>query len=383
MSKEIVSTIVLTTVVSNILTYQSFKYYRKPLKNSNSSETFVMYPLISLYVVLYSMVTLLVAKWSVEVAHTTFKFDKTFIVNIISEAIQGSFQNAIRIIPFSLFIAFFTSFFEKPIMFSADGKFSPFYLAFMFVITMLSMFIYRKNNVQLTEQGIISSFIMFVTVISIFKVNRPTLDTKNATNGLDRLVNFCLNFFLNFNVKIIYIFMPFILFFTIAFFMITGATMEKVLQISALASVFIFMFIVIALTHGAIKKHQRKSKSGRDAAKNFSKMTSGIGDAFTTVLNPAVLRPFMKTSMYLAIYSVPLAAYIYFTSKDFSLFKQKYFSTFNKQFFEILAFSYIVTSILHKFISITQEQINKFVSLQIVIALALSNTNLQNTAQKS
>ena len=176
--------------------------------------------------------------------------------------------------------------------------------------------------------------------------------------------------------------MPFILFFTIAFFMITGATMEKVLKISALVSIFIFSFIIIALIHGAIKKHQRKSKSGRDAAKNFSKMTSAIGDAFTTVLNPAVLRPFMKTSMYLAIYSVPLAAYIYFTSKDFSLFKEKYFGTFNKQFLEILAFSYIVTSILQKFISITQEQINKFVSLQIVIALALSNNNFQNTTQK-
>lgn len=385
MSKEIVLTIVLTTVVSNILTYQSFKYYRKPinLKNSNSGETFVMYPLISLYVVLYSMVILLVSKWSVEVAHTTFKFDKTFIVNIITEAIQGSFQNALRIIPFSLFIGLITSFFEKPIIFNTDGKFSPFYLAFMFVITILSMFIYRNNSVELSEQGIISAFIIFVTIISIFKVNQPTLDTKNASTGLDRFVNFCLNFFLNFNVKIIYIFMPFILFFTIAFFMITGATMEKVLKISALVSIFIFSFIIIALIHGAIKKHQRKSKSGRDAAKNFSKMTSAIGDAFTTVLNPAVLRPFMKTSMYLAIYSVPLAAYIYFTSKDFSLFKEKYFATFNKQFLEILAFSYIVTSILHKFISITQEQINKVVSLQIVIALALSNNNFQNSTQKS
>ena len=384
MSKEIVLTIVLTTVVSNILTFQSFKYYRKSVNvkknsegsNETSNETLVMYPLISLYVVLYSMITLLIAKWSVEVAHTTFKFDKTFIINVISEAIQGSFQNAIRMIPLSSFIGLLASFFEKPIIFDAEGKFSPFYLAFMFIVNMLSMFIYRNNMVELTEQGIISAFVMFVTVVSIFKVNQPTLDTRNASTALDRFVTFCLNFFLNFNMKIIYILMPFILFFTVAFFMITETTMEKALKVSALAAIFVFSFIIIALIHGAVKKHQRKSKSGRDAAKNFSKITSTLGDAFTTAFNPAVLRPFMKTALYLAIYSVPLAAYIHFTSKDFTLFKQKYLGTFNKQFFEILAFSYIVTSILHKFISITQEQINKFVSLQIVIALALSNNKL-------
>lgn len=375
MSKEIIiSTVVFTTIVSNILTYQSFKYYRESLnKSPDSNETFVMYPLVSLYVVLYSMVTLLIAKWSVEVAHTTFNFDKTFIVNVISEAIQGSFQNAIRIIPFSLFIGFLTSIFEKPILFDSAGKFSPFYLAFVFVINMIMMFIYQNNRVQLTEQGIISAFIMFVTILSIFKVNRPTLDTKNASTGLDRFVTSCLNFFLNFNVKIVYIFMPFILFFAIAFFMITGATMEKVLKTSALVSIFVFGFIVIALLHGAIKKHQRKSQSGRNAAKNLSHITSTISHTFTTILNPAVMRPFMKTSLYLALYSVPLAGYIHFTSNDFSLFKQKYLATFNKNFFEILALSYFVTSILHKFISITQEQVNKFVSLQIVIALALSN----------
>lgn len=375
LSKEIVLTLVLTTVVSNILTYQSFKYYRKSLNASDrkSNDTFIMYPLISMYVVLYSMVALLIAKWSVEVAHTTFKFNKDFIVNIISESIQGSFQNAIRIIPFSLFIGFLTSFFEKPILFDTAGKFSPFYLAFMFVINVLIMFIYQNEKVQFSEQTIISAFILFVTILSIFKVNQPTLDTKNASTGLDRLVTFILNFFLNFNVRIVYIFMPFILFFTIAFFMITGTTMEKALKFSAIFSIFVILFIIVALTHGAIKKHQRKSQSGRNAAKNFSQITSAVSYAFTTVLNPEVLRPFMKTALYLALYSIPLATYIYFTSNDFSIFKQKYLGTFNKQFFEILAFSYFVTSILQKFISISQAQINKFVSLQIVIALALSN----------
>jgi len=325
------------------------------------------------------MVSLLIANWFVDVAHTTFDFDHTFLSNVISEAIQTSFQNAIRILPFSLFIATITNFFEKPILFDTTGKFSPFYLAFVFIINMFTMFIYRNNQIQLSEQGIISAFILFVIVISIFKVNQPSVDTTNASNSLDRFITFCLNFFLNFNVKILYILMPFILFFAIAFFLITDATTERVLQAAAVFTVSILLIVLIAIIHGAVKKHQRKSRSGKNAATNLSSFMSTANQAFTTVANPVVLKPFLKTSLYLAFYSVPLAAYIYLTSNNFDLFKQKYLGTFNKQFLEIMTASYVVTSVLHKFISIKQQQVDKFVSLQIVLALLVSN--ISNTAR--
>lgn len=373
MEKEVISAVIVTTIVANILTYQSFRYYKKPTTKGATSDAIVMYPLVNLYVVLYSMLILLTGKWAVDVCHMTFSFDKEKIQSIITESIQASFQGAIRMVPFSVLMGFISFFFEKNLLFTPTGKFSPYYLSFAFIINLCAMLIYKNNPVDLSDQNIISYFIILVTIISIFKVNQPTLDTKNASSSLDRFVTFCINFFLNFNMKIVYVLMPFILFFTMIFFTITGTTFEQILKLSVLSLLFVFILIIVALIHGAIKKHQRKSKSGRDSANNLSKVTNVLSNTLSTAFNPAVLRPFLKTGMYLVLYSIPLAFYVYFTSNDFSILKQKYFKTFNKSFLEILAMCYIATAVLQKFITISQQQINKFVSLQIVIALVLTN----------
>ena len=373
MEKEVISAVIVTTIVANILTYQSFRYYKKPTTKGATSDAIVMYPLVNLYVVLYSMLILLTGKWAVDVCHMTFSFDKEKIQSIITESIQASFQGAIRMVPLSILMGFISFFFEKNLLFTPTGKFSPYYLSFVFIINLCTMLIYKNNPVELSDQNIISYFIILVTIISIFKVNQPTLDTKNASSSLDRFVTFCINFFLNFNMKIVYVLMPFILFFTMIFFTVTGTTFEQILKLSVLSLLFVFILIIVALIHGAIKKHQRKSKSGRDSADNLSKVTNVLSNTFSTAFNPAVLRPFLKTGMYLVLYSIPLAFYVYFTSNDFSILKQKYFKTFNKSFLEILAMCYIATAVLQKFITISQQQINKFVSLQIVIALVLTN----------
>lgn len=367
MESAAVYAFVLTTIVSNILTYQSFKYYRKPYVGDTSRETFMVYPLVSLFIVLYSMLFLISAKWSVDVANTTFDFDKTRIIKIISEAMQTTFQSAIRMIPFTLFIGFITEAFEKPIIFDANGKFSPYYLAFAFLLNMYLTFLYRNDQIQFTERGIISSFIILVITISLIKVNTPTVNTANATNFIDRLITSTLNLFLNFNVKLLYILMPFVLFFTFGFMALTDTSMEKMLQIGAMFFVAVILLILFALAHSAIKKH-KNSRSGKE----FSKTMSTFYQALTTIVNPAILRPLLKTALYLSVYSVPLASYIYFTSNDFTLFKEKYLATFNRQFLEIIGGSYVVMSVLQKFITMKQEQINKLISLQLLIALVVS-----------
>lgn len=376
MEKEVLSTVVLTTIIANVFTYQSFRYYHKPPSSSKSgmgSDAIVVFPLVSLYVVLYSMLILLSGKWAVDICHMTFAFDKQWIQSVITQSIQASFQSALRMIPFSTFLGVMSFFFEKNLMFTPTAKFSPYYLAFVFVVNVCVMFMYRANPIELSDQNIVSYFITFVTIVSLFKVNQPTMDTKSASNSLDRFVNYCLNLFLNFNMKIVYVMMPFILFFATAFFMITGTTFEQFLRFSVIAIAIISAFIVVAVVHGAVKKHQRKSESGRNAATNVRKASTVVSDAFSTVFNPSVLRPFMKTSLYLALYSLPLALYVYFTSNDFSILKDKYTNTFNREFFEILAFCYTSTAVLQKFVTISQEQINTFVTLQIVFALLLSN----------
>lgn len=372
MESATVYAFVLTTIVSNILTFQSFKYYRKPLtKDGNSStETFMVYPLVSLFIVLYSMLFLISAKWSVDVANTTFDFDKARIVKIISEALQTTFQSAIRMIPFTLFIGLVNSVFGKTMIFDANGKFSPYYLAFAFLLNMYLSFLYRNDQIQFTEQGIISAFIVLVITISLIKVNTPTVNTGNATNFIDRLITSTLNLFLNFNVKLLYVLMPFVLFFTLGFIALTDTSTEKLLQVAAIFFVVVIALILFALMHSAIKKH-KNSRSGKE----FAKTMSTFYQALTTIVNPAILRPLLKTALYLSVYSVPLASYIYFTSNDFEIFKEKYIATFNRQFLEIIAASYVVMSILQKFITIKQEQINKLISLQLLIALVVSRGN--------
>jgi hypothetical protein len=165
-----------------------------------------------------------------------------------------------------------------------------------------------------------------------------------------------------------------VIFAIVGYMTVTDTPLEKMTKYLIVAMSLVVTFVVLAIILAKIGKNKRENESGRKADKGFQTALAPFKEAVYLVINPAVLKSLTKWSVYLVIYSLPLALYVKLTSNNFNLFKQKYMETFNKRFLFMLFSGYGTISIMHNYIKLDADHIEKIMSLVIATSLIISRT---------
>ena len=371
MTKEQIACMVLLLTMGNILTYNSFKYY---FKKSGSTiapiENSLLYPLVNSYIGLYAIILSYVGKWIVKIATLSLGESPNFkfMDSLLKSSIIFTFKTMMYSTSMFVLIGLLTYIFKMHIAFNSKGKYSMGFQGVVFLINVALLLIATKYDLNLTDETIIRSFIIMVTLLSLIKTNIK----YDNSSMVDRWSSGFTNFFLNFNFKLLVIFSPFVIFGLLGYMIATETPAEKMTLYAGIGVMIIMSFILIAIVNAKIEKHKRESESGRKANKGFMVALAPFKEAASVVLNPAVLKSIFKWATYVVIYSIPLVLYIKFTSDDFEIFKKKYFATFNQRFAVMIGCAYASMSILHKYIKLDPASIERLMSLIIASSLIMS-----------
>ena len=371
MTKEQIACMVLLLTMGNILTYNSFKYY---FKKSGSAiapiENSLLYPLVNSYIGLYAIILSYVGKWIVKIATLSLGESPNFkfMDSLLKSSIIFTFKTMMYSTSMFVLIGLLTYIFKMHIAFNSKGKYSMGFQGVVFLINVALLLIATKYDLNLTDETIIRSFIIMVTLLSLIKTNIK----YDNSSMVDRWSSGFANFFLNFNFKLLVIFSPFVIFGLLGYMIATETSTEKMTLYAGIGVMIIMSFILIAIVNAKIEKHKRESESGRKANKGFMTALAPFKEAASVVFNPAVLKSIFKWATYVVIYSIPLVLYIKFTSDDFEIFKKKYFATFNQRFAVMIGCAYASMSILHKYIKLDPASIERLMSLIIASSLIMS-----------
>ena len=377
MTRELIACMVLLLTMSNVFTYNSFKYY---VKKSNTAiapiENSLLYPLVNSYIGLYAIILSYVGKWIGKVASLSFGESPNIklIDSLLKSSIMLTFKTMMYSTPMFVFIGVLTYIFKMHIAFNSKGKYSMGFQGFVFLMNLTFLLIANKTEISLTDETIIRCFIIMVTLLSLIKTNIK----YDNSSMVDRWSSGFTNFFLNFNFKLFVIFSPFVIFGSVGYMIATETPMEKMTLYAGIGVMIIMTFILIAIVNAKIEKHKRESESGRKANQGFIASLAPIKEAISVVINPAVLKSLFKWATYVVIYSIPLVIYIKCTSDDFDIFKQKYLATFNDRFAIMIGCSYAAMSILQKYISLDPESVERLMSLIIASSLIMAQKAKQN-----
>jgi len=338
-------------VIANILTYNTFKFLNP--KGKNQIELAILYVIIYVYSVLYSIIICYISKWLVRLADLGLGINVENKIELIEKLIKNIFDLAIYTLPFHILIGILSLAFQKHLMFDHKNDFSWSYQLFSCIISIVAAYIYKDKDISLVAEQLIRYYIMFVTVLSLVKIN-VNIDGSSTIN---RFADGIVNLFLNINLNKIIILLPLILLISGIVMVTLGVDIPTLIQFACLC---LFVFITI-LSYGT-------------AGTYFSKLL-GLNVNKDKAPKLPVLKAVSKWFVFMSVYLIPLYAYIAMTKGELlGDFSKELLKTFNVHFIIILISGTITLFILDKaFGSMDEKQMAKLSSLMILVSIGLSN----------
>jgi len=299
-------------VIANIFTYSTFKFLNPT--NRSQIELAILYVIIYVYTVLYSIAICYMSKWVVRLAEVGMDIKLDANIELIEKLIKNIFDLSIYILPFHILLGIISLAIQKHLMFDHNGNYLWSYQLFSCIISVVVAYMYNDKNISLDAEQIIRYYIIFVTVLSLIKMN-VNIDGASTIN---RYADGLVSFFLNVNLKKILIIMPLIM-------MIFGIAMVT-MNISVSDSL---KYTCIGLL-----------VCGLILATSFNLMNSYSTvnvDYEKTPKLPAI-KAVSKWFIFMAVYLIPLYAYIAATKGELvGKFTEELMKTFNFNFQIILA----------------------------------------------
>lgn len=372
-SKEELTIMIVIISLAHVFTYYSFKYHTKKTDKHSNVEDALMYPLVNSYVGLYSILLSFTGIWLYKVAALSFgeSQDLEWVNELFKSCVRFSFNTMAYSTPIITGLGLMAYLFKTQFILNSKNEYSVTFQVFMCILTLLLFVVSNESEIQIKDESVIKYFIVLITFVALLKTNQSF--NENASQ-IDVLASSFSNVFLNFNWKLLIILLPFVIFAIAGYMTVTDTPLEKMTKYLIVAMSLVVTFVVLAIILAKIEKNKRENESGRKADKGFQTALAPFKEAVYLVINPAVLKSLTKWSVYLVIYSLPLALYVKLTSNNFNLFKQKYMETFNKRFLFMLFSGYGTISIMHNYIKLDADHIEKIMSLVIATSLIISRT---------
>ena len=336
-------------VIANIFTYSTFKFLNPT--NRSQIELAILYVIIYVYTVLYSIAICYMSKWVVRLVEVGMDIQLDANLELLEKLIKNIFDLAIYTLPFHILIGILSLAFQKHLMFDHNGNYLWSYQLFSCIISLVVAYMYNDKNISLDAEQIIRYYIIFVTVLSLIKMN-VNIDGASTIN---RYADGLVSFFLNVNLKKILIIMPLIM-------MIYGIVLAMTDMGVSNSIKYICIVLLIFASILAISAFDR-SKAKANANIDYEK----------TPKLPAI-KAVSKWFIFMAVYLIPLYAYIAVTKGELvENFSKELMKTFDINFQIILAIGTIVLFILDKtFSAMDQKQITRLSSLMILVSIMLS-----------
>ena len=339
-------------VIANIFTYSSFKFLNTTKRSQ--IELAILYVIIYVYTVLYSIAICYMSKWVVRLADVggavgieTAKNN----IKLIEKLIKNIFDLAIYTLPFHILIGILSLAFQKHLMFDHNGDYLWSYQLFSCIMSLIVAYMYNDKDISLDAEQIIRYYIIFVTVLSLVKMN-VNIDGASTIN---RFADGIVNLVLNVNLKKRLIIMPLII-------MIIGSVMVTLgISISdGLKYMFMIQLGICLILAISINLMNRYSTFNVNTEKKLAQLP--------------VLKAVSKWFIFMGVYLVPLYLYIAMTKREvLRNFSNELMNTFDDYFQIILVAGTITLFILDKGLSVMdQKQITKLSSLMILVAILLS-----------
>ena len=346
-------------VIANIFTYSSFKFLNTTKRSQ--IELAILYVIIYVYTVLYSIAICYMSIWLIRLADVggtvgieTAKNN----IKLIEKLIKNIFDLAIYTLPFHILIGILSLSFQKHLMFDHNGNYLWSYQLFSCIISLVLAYMYNDKNISLDAEQIIRYYIIFVTVLSLVKIN-VNID---STSTINRLADGIVNLFLNINLKKIVIFLPLIMMIFGIVMVLLGIDISAILLYICI-SLGVFIFILLL---GGLRTYISKK--------------IGLNIDTEKQLKLPVLKAVSKWFIFMVVYLVPLYAYIAMTKGELvEKFTEELMKIFDINFQRILGIGTITLSILNmSFGVIDEKEMSRLISLMILSAIMLSKITTQS-----
>ena len=336
-------------VIANIFTYSSFKFLNTTKRSQ--IELSILYVIIYVYTVLYSIAICYMSKWVVRLVEVGMgkKFNDN--IELIEKLIKNIFDLAIYTLPFHILIGILSLAFKKHLMFDHNGDYLWSYQLFSCIMSLIVAYMYNDKDISLDAEQIIRYYIIFVTILSLIKINV----NMGGSSAISKFADGIVNLVLNVNLKKRLIIMPLII-------MIIGSVMVTFgISISdGLKYMFMIQLGICLILAISINLMNRYSTFNVNTEKKLAQLP--------------VLKAVSKWFIFMGVYLVPLYLYIAMTKREvLRNFSNELMNTFDDYFQIILVAGTITLFILDKGFSVMdQKQITKLSSLMILVAILLS-----------
>ena len=343
-------------VIANIFTYSSFKFLNTTKRSQ--IELAILYVIIYVYTVLYSIAICYMSKWVVRLVEVGIGRNFNGNIELIEKLIKNIFDLAIYTLPFHILIGILSLSFQKHLMFDHNGNYLWSYQLFSCIISLVLAYMYNDKNISLDAEQIIRYYIIFVTVLSLVKIN-VNID---STSTINRLADGIVNLFLNINLKKIVIFLPLIMMIFGIVMVLLGIDISAILLYICI-SLGVFIFILLL---GGLRTYISKK--------------IGLNIDTEKQLKLPVLKAVSKWFIFMVVYLVPLYAYIAMTKGELvEKFTEELMKIFDINFQRILGIGTITLSILNmSFGVIDEKEMSRLISLMILSAIMLSKITTQS-----
>lgn len=335
-------------VIANIFTYSTFKFLNPT--NRSQIELAILYVIIYVYTVLYSIAICYMSKWVVRLVEVGADIKLDAKIELIEKLIKNIFDLAIYTLPFHVLIGILSLAFQQHLMFSHKNDYLWSYQLFSCIISIIVAYVYNDQDISFDAHQIIRYYIIFVTVLSLIKMNINI----DGASSINRFADGIVGFFLNVNLKKILIIMPLIM-------MILSAAMVtlNISYANSLKYICIGLLVCGIILATSFNLMNRYSKVNVDTEKR---------------LKLPVLKAVSKWFIFMAVYLAPLYAYIAMTKGELvGNFTTELMKTFDINFLKILGVGTSALFILDKaFSAMDQKEMTRVSSLMILAAILLS-----------
>lgn len=340
-------------VIANIFTYNSFKFLNST--NKSQIELAILYVIIYVYTVLYSIAICYMSKWVIRLAEVgDMVIEVDSYIEFIEKLIKNCFDLAIYTLPFHIFIGILSLSFQKHLMFDYKGNYLWSYQLFSCIISLILAYMYHDKDISLDAEQIIRYYIIFVTVLSLVKLNVNI----GGASTINRFADGIVSFFLNVNLKKIVILIPLIMMIFGIAMLAFGIDIPTIIQYTCIC---LAVFLIILLLGGTITYISKELGLNLNPDKPLIKL-------------PIALKAISKWFIFMAVYLIPLYAYIALMKGELiQKFTNEFINIFNINFQKILGMGTFSLFFLNKILGVMDEkQMTKMSSLIILVAILLS-----------
>ena len=341
-------------VVANIFTYSSFKFLNT--QNKTEVELAVLYVIVYAYTVLYSIAMCFMSIWVLQLIEVGSNISMKQNIISAERMIKTIFDVAFYTIPFHILLGLLSLTFDKHLMFNFNKKYSGSFQIFSCILSIVVAVIYKDVNIQFDAETVIRLYIMFVTVLSLIKLNIKI----DGTSQVDRFTNGFVNLFLNVNLKQLLVIMPLLAFVVVGIMTFLDVELKNML-------LGIIVILVLGMGFATFTNvYNRYYKNNTD----MNKMNQ--------------MKAVSKWAVFIAVYSFPILLYISTTNTElYYQFLDEFAKIFDMNFFKILLSGVIPLFFIDKAFNVLDEkQMTRLSSLVILIAIGTSkifkNSNSNN-----